>query len=114
MKTLLAIMAGSLFLTGTTALASTPGEWANHEREVTTACLEASGLETPQAIGTIVTFSDDVGYDALLVKGAYPQPHMHHQIGQVLCLFNRGTRQVSTSDADQMVDNAHNKILNQF
>ena len=108
------MMAGSLLFAGTTALASTPGEWANHEREVTTACLEASGLDNPQAVGTIVTFSDDVGYDALLVKGTYPQPHMHHQIGQVLCLFNRGTRQVSTSDADQMVDNTHNKILNQF
>jgi hypothetical protein len=96
-------IAGSLLFTSSMALASTPDEWAKHYQEVTAACLEASGLQDPQPVGEIVTFADEVGYDALLVRGTYPQPQMHHQAGQVLCLFNRQTRQVSTSDADAMV-----------
>jgi len=108
------MMAGSLLFTGSLTLASTPNEWANHTQEVTTACLEASGLQNPQAAGTIVIFSDDVGYDALLVRGTYPQSHMQNQTGQVLCLFNRRTRQVSTSDADQIldqtIDGTHEKL----
>lgn len=91
-------------LASSSALASSPDEWAKHRQAVTTACLEASGLENPQPAGEIVTFADQVGYDAMLVKGIYPQPQMQRQTGQVLCLFNRQTRQAFTSDADAMVN----------
>lgn len=43
-------------------------------------------------------FSAMVEYDALLVRGNYPQQHMNNQVGQSLCLFNRQTRQAYVSE----------------
>ena len=43
-------------------------------------------------MGKIISFGDDVGYDSLIIKGRYPQPHMNNKMTQVLCLFNRKTR----------------------
>lgn len=84
-----------------TANASTPDAVRQHQQEVTNRCLQISGLRNPQSIGNIIIFGDDIGYDALMVRGNYPQPHMNNQVGQVLCLFNRGTRQAYVSDASQ-------------
>lgn len=102
MKTLLVILTGTL-LTATTGLASTPAAWKQHTQTVTTRCLKASGFANPQPVGEIVTFTDQVGYDVLLVRGNYPQPHMHNQVGQSLCLYNRRTHQAVTNDASGMI-----------
>jgi hypothetical protein len=84
-----------------TARASSPDAIRQHQKEVTNRCLQISGLEKPQPVGSIVTFGDDIGYDVLMVRGHYPQPHMNNQIGKSLCLFNRATRQAQGSDASQ-------------
>jgi hypothetical protein len=46
----------------------------------------------------LVLFDDAVGYDALVVSGTYPQPHMKNQPGKMLCLFNKKTRKASVSE----------------
>jgi hypothetical protein len=84
-----------------TARASSSDAIRQHQKEVTNRCLQVSGLEKPQPVGSIVTFGDDIGYDVLMVRGHYPQPHMNNQIGKSLCLFNRATRQAQSSDASQ-------------
>jgi hypothetical protein len=85
----------------TTARASSADAIEQHQQEVRQQCLQVSGLRNPQPIGNIVTFGDEVGYDALMVRGSYPQPHMNNQMGQALCLFNRRTRQAYSGDASQ-------------
>lgn len=36
------------------------------------------------------------------MRGTYPQPDLNNQAGQVLCLFNRQTRQAFVSEADEL------------
>jgi hypothetical protein len=88
-------------LTPTTVKASSSDAIEQHQQEVMTQCLQVSGLRNPQPVGSIVMFGDEVGYDALMVRGTYPQSHMNNQMGQSLCLFNRQTRQAYSSDASQ-------------
>jgi hypothetical protein len=106
MKRLLTIIVGNLLLVGSTATASSPDAWEQHYQEVTARCLEVSGLRNPQPVGDVITFPDDVGYDALLVRGHYPQPHMKNQVGQSLCLFNKRTREAYTTEANQLMKKA--------
>lgn len=84
------------------ASASSPDAIKQHQAEVNRRCLQVSGLRNPRAVGAIITFGDEVGYDALVVRGNYPQPHMDNQVGQSLCLFSRRTRQAYTGDASSL------------
>ncbi|AFZ36365.1 hypothetical protein Sta7437_2844 [Stanieria cyanosphaera PCC 7437] len=86
------IILASLSLINLEAKASSPEAWEKHQQEVISKCFQASKLRNPQPVGKIILFSDEVGYDALSIKGHYQQPHMNNQKTQVLCLFNRRTR----------------------
>ncbi|MBD2054482.1 hypothetical protein H6F88_00260 [Oculatella sp. FACHB-28] len=99
-KSLLTLTTAGLLVTAIAVQASSPEAWEQHYQEVRTSCLNVSGLNNAEPVGEIITFSDDVGYDALLVSGTYPQPDLNNQAGQVLCLFNRQTRQAIVSEAD--------------
>ncbi|MBD1867234.1 hypothetical protein H6F95_07955 [Cyanobacteria bacterium FACHB-471] len=101
-KSLLTLTTAGLLVTAITVQASSPEAWEQHYQEVRTSCLNVSGLNNAEPAGEIVTFPDDVGYDALLVSGNYPQPNMNNQAGQVLCLFNRQTRQAFVSEANNL------------
>ncbi|GAB4230640.1 MAG: hypothetical protein Kow0049_12620 [Stanieria sp.] len=87
------IILASLSLINLEVKASSPEAWKKHQQEVISKCLQASQLRNPQPVGKIILFSDEVGYDALSIRGRYQQPHMNNQKTQVLCLFNRKTRQ---------------------
>jgi hypothetical protein len=95
------LLAARTLLTAPPTEASSPDVIEQHQQEVMNHCLEISNLRNPQPMGSIITFGDDVGYDALMVRGHYPQPHMSNQVGRSLCLFNRRTRHAYTSDASQ-------------
>jgi hypothetical protein len=82
------------------ALASTPQAWGEYDAEVLRACVAASSLRNAHAAGQRVDFDDTVGYSALVLAGHYPQPHMKHQPGRELCLFDRRTRTAVVSEAD--------------
>ena len=74
--------------------APSPQVWEQQNKEAIAKCRQASGLKEANPVGKIILFGDDVGYDGLMIKGRYPQPHMKNKVTQVLCLFNRKTRKV--------------------
>jgi hypothetical protein len=86
------------------ALASTPQAWSAYDAEVLKACVAASSLKGAHAAGRRVDFDDAIGYSALLLAGAYPQPHMKNQPGRELCLFDRRTRSATVSEADAILE----------
>ena len=84
------------------AQASSPAAWSAHDREVASACTQASGLKQAAVTGQPMVFDDSLGMTALVVTGRYPQPHMKNQPTRVLCLFDRKTRQAHTTSADPL------------
>ena len=84
------------------AQASSPTAWSAHDREVASACTQASGLKQAAVTGQPMVFDDSLGMTALVVTGRYPQPHMKNQPARVLCLFDRKTRQAHTTPADPL------------
>ncbi len=80
------------------APASSPDAWSDYEKEVTAACFEASGFKDAEAHTKLIMFGDDVGRDALIVEGIYPQPHMNGAKGEMLCLFDKATRKAAVSE----------------
>jgi hypothetical protein len=80
------------------AVASSPDAWAEYEQEVTTACFAASGFKEPKAHTDLILFGDDVGRDAVIVEGIYPQPHMSGAKGMMLCLFDKAARKAAVSE----------------
>ncbi len=103
LKRSLTVISLGLLVTATTAKASSPKAWKQHQQEVMASCLKVTGLRNAKPLGEIVTFSDNVGYDALLVGGNYPQPHMKNKTGKFICLFNRRTRKAYISEANQLI-----------
>lgn len=94
------------------AIASSPLGWSAHDREVAEACTKASGLTKAVVAGEPMVFDDSVAMTALLVAGRYPQPHMQHQPGYALCLFDRKTREAKVTPADQLRWAAPTKSVN--
>jgi hypothetical protein len=90
-------------LLGAGASASTPESWSVYDQEVIRACVAASSLQKARPAGERVDFDDRVGYSALLLSGRYPQPHMNHQPGRELCLFDKRTRTAVVTDADSLI-----------
>lgn len=97
-----AVLTGLLCPAGP-AIGAAEDAWAAYEKEVATACAEASNLRSAKACGKIVEFDDSVGFSALVIDGRYPQPHMQNQRGRVLCLFDKRTRKAFVSGADAMI-----------
>ncbi|MBW4505398.1 MAG: hypothetical protein KME64_02630 [Scytonematopsis contorta HA4267-MV1] len=100
LKTLAALTVSGLLLATITAQASSPEQQNKHNAEVKSSCLKVSALRNAKASGNIIQFGDDIGYDALLVSGNYPQPHMKNRPGKFLCLFNRKTRKAVATEAN--------------
>lgn len=81
------------------AYASTPSAWAAADRAATRACLAASGLREARVLPGRARFDDRAGYDALLVRGIWPQRHMKGAKGTMLCLWHRSTRRATVVEA---------------
>ncbi|MBD3885477.1 hypothetical protein IFO70_27520 [Phormidium tenue FACHB-886] len=109
-KSLFALTIVGLLATTIAVQASSPEASEQHNREVRTSCLSVSGFNNAEPVGEIINFPDNVGYDALLVSGNYPQPDMNNQAGQVLCLFNRQTRQAFVSEANGLQQPVSNRL----
>lgn len=103
------------------AAASSDEAWAEQEKQVTEACLAASGLKDAKAHTGVMLFDDAVGYDALIVEGEGEGGHMggeghmgeghmgegqggeghmegmeHHAMA--LCLFDKKTGKASIAE----------------
>jgi hypothetical protein len=90
-----------LFMAAATGEASSPDEWEKHQKEVAATCAKASGLKNARTMGEAVQFGDDIGFDAVMIRGRYPQPHMKNAVGHALCLFDRKTRRAECSETTQ-------------
>jgi len=82
--------------------ASSADEWEAYQREVESKCAKACGMKKAKVMGEMVLFDDaQVGFDAVMIRGRYPQPQMKNAEGYGLCLFNKKTRQAECGEADQ-------------
>jgi len=95
MKTLIASIA--LAISGP-ALASTGAAWAASNRAGKAACIAAANLARP-SVSSPLNFSDQVGRDAMLVRGMYKQRFMKNAWGTMLCLYDRRTRRAEVVEA---------------
>ena len=96
MKTLIAGIA--LVATASPALASTDAAWAASNRAGKAACIAAANLARP-SVSAPLNFSDQVGRDAMLVRGMYKQRFMKNAWGTMLCLYDRRTRRAEVVEA---------------
>ena len=80
------------------ATASTEAAWKASARHGREACVAAAHLLRP-TISAAVGFSDRTGYDAMLVRGTYPQKFMKGAKGTMLCLYNRRSHHAETVEA---------------
>lgn len=87
----------SLLLSPFGGFASTEAAWESQFEKFKNECFLASNFKNPKAITKVITFDDDLGIQALLIEGNYPQKHMKNQKGKILCLFNQKTQKIYTS-----------------
>lgn len=96
MKSTLIVLVASAVL-ASQAQASSPDAWKALEKTVIDSCFKASQLKEVRAVGK-AGFDDRIGYETLMLRGRYPQPHMKNQPGAELCLFNRQTKKATVSE----------------
>jgi len=82
------------------AQASTPSAWKDHDRQLTQACIAASGLKDARPVGGPIAYDDRVPVTALVLAGRYPQKHMNNRPGRELCVWDR---KAYVSEADQLL-----------
>jgi hypothetical protein len=92
LKLMVAIAIGAL--PGSAALASTPASWAALDRQVTRACLLASGLSQAKVIADKASFSDRVPVELRIIEGYNRQS----VIDVKPCAYDRRTRRATTVD----------------
>jgi len=96
MKILIASVA--LVASGLPAKASTAAAWRASDRAAQAACIKAANFARP-SVSAPLNFSDQVGRDAVLVRGMYKQRFMKNAWGTMLCLYDRRTRRAEVSEA---------------
>jgi heat shock protein HslJ len=79
------------------AIAATPDSWARLDKASEAACLKAAGLADAKA-GPPVRYSDKVMFDARVIDGTWPQPHMKRAKAKMLCLYNRKNKRVEVQE----------------
>ena len=92
------------------AKASSPDAWRAYDGEVRRACLKASRLLQPLALGERIDVPvADVSssgitmlISAILIAGRYSHAPMQDQTGRELCLFEQRTRRATVATADQL------------
>lgn len=84
------------------AQASSPDAWQQLDKTERAACLKASQLKDVKVLGKQASFDDQVGYDALLLQGRYPQKHMNNRTGLELCLYHRQTGKATVTEWDSI------------
>ena len=91
------LVVGVLLFAGPAA-ASTDAAWAASARAGRAACAAAANFARP-TISAPLNFSDQVGRDAMLVRGMYKQRFMKNAWGTMLCLYDRRTHRAEVVEA---------------
>lgn len=92
------IAAIALIAAAAPAGASTDAAWAASAKAGRAACIVAANLARP-SVSAPIGFSDQVGRDAMLVRGMYKQRFMKNAWGTMLCLYDRRTHRAEVSEA---------------
>jgi len=80
------------------AKASTATAWAASAKAGRVACIAAANLRHA-TVSASLRFSDQVGRDAMLVHGTYPQRFMKGVKGSMLCLYDRRSSRAEVAEA---------------
>lgn len=80
------------------ALASSPAAWAASNKAGQAACIAAANFARP-SVSPPLNFSDQIGRDAMLVRGMYKQRFMKNAWGTMLCLYDRRTHRAEVAEA---------------
>ena len=80
------------------ARSATAAAWAASAKAGRAACAAAAHLARP-TVSAPLHFSDQVGRDAMLVRGTYKQRFMKGARGTMLCLYDRRTRRAEAVEA---------------
>lgn len=87
-----------LAVVGSPATASTDAAWAASNKAARAACIAAANFARP-SVSAPLNFSDQVGRDAMLVRGLYRQRFMKNAWGTMLCLYDRRTHRAEVAEA---------------
>ncbi|MDB6048970.1 MAG: hypothetical protein JWR17_1716 [Pseudomonas sp.] len=101
MKASLLLLTGLMVATGQ-AYASSDQAWRDLDKAIIDSCVKASHLKDAKPAGSAALFDDSVGYNALLLKGRYPQAQMKNKIGTELCLYQRQSQTAVVTEWDSM------------
>lgn len=85
-------LAALLAMSAGAATASTPHAWAQLDRQVSRACIAASGLQRAKIVADKASFSDRVPVELRIVEGYNRQS----VIDVRLCAYDRRTRRATT------------------
>ena len=96
MKSATALLLALIAIAGQ-AHASSTDAWQALDKAVIDSCIKASQLKSVKPSGK-AGFDDSVGYEALMLEGRYPQPHMKNQPGAELCLYNRHSKKATVTE----------------
>lgn len=96
------LIIASLMGIASQAYASSDQAWRDLDKAVIDSCVKASHLKQAKPVGTAAMFDDSVGYNALLLKGRYPQAFMKNKVGTELCLYQRQSKKAVVSEWDSM------------
>jgi hypothetical protein len=86
----------ALFILAAAACASTPEAWDQMNTRVNRACIAMSGLARPELLARKISFSDAIGIEIRMIRGADKRGQMQ----RLLCAYNRSTGQTEVQEAD--------------
>lgn len=90
------LMACAVALIGTAATASTPQAWDQMNQRVNRACVAMSGLSRPELLAKKISFSDTIGTEIRMIKGADKRGRMQ----RLLCAYDRKSGRAEVQEAD--------------
>ncbi|MGV8916271.1 MAG: hypothetical protein ACOH2R_00455 [Pseudomonas sp.] len=96
------LLLAGLAVVATQAMASSEQAWNDLDKAVISSCVKASQLKDAKPAGTAAMFDDNIGYNALLLKGHYPQARMKNKVGTELCLYQRKSKTAVVTEWDAM------------
>ena len=91
-----ASIACAVALVGTAATASTPAAWDQMNQRVNRACVAMSGLSRPELLAKKISFSDTIGTEVRMIRGADKRGKMK----RLLCAYNRSTGRAEIQEGD--------------
>ncbi len=81
---------------GGSAQGSTPAAWDAMNQRVNRACVAMSGLARPELLAKKISFSDVIGSEVRMIRGADKRGRMQ----RLLCAYNRSTGRAEIQAAD--------------